>query len=96
MIVINKASYVILGEDTITPKKVIKGIVKFSTPGIGKVTGWVQFLDENNSEVVNGLITEYNQDYFTGEKVDILTTLSEDFLVVLSTLNPDLVITVEL
>ena len=96
MILLNKASYVILGEDTITPKKVIKGVVKFNTPEIGKVIGWIQFLDENNSEVVNGLITEYLQTYFTGEKVDILTTLSQDFKVVLSTLNPNLTITVEL
>lgn len=96
MIIINKSSHVYLSKNIITPEKVIKGIVKFSTPEIGKVTGWVTFLDENNSEVTNGLVTEYLQSYFTGEKVDILTALSEDFLVVLSTLNPDLTITVEL
>lgn len=94
MILLNKASYVILDEDTITPKKVIKGIVKFNTPEIGKVIGWIQFLDENDSEVVNGLITEYLQTYFTGEKVDILNTLSTEFKNSLSILNPTIQFTI--
>ena len=96
MIIISEQSFVILGEDLQTPKKVKQGVVKFTTPSIGKVTGWVTFEDESGAEVTNGLITEYEQSYFTGEKVDILTTLSEDFLILLSTLNPNLTITVEL
>ena len=96
MIIISEQSFVILSEDLQTPKKVKQGVVKYSTPSIGKVTGWVTFEDASGAEVVNGLVTEYEQSYFTGEKVDILTTLSEEFLVTLSTLNPTLTITVEI
>ena len=95
MIIISTKSFVVLAEDSMTPKKVSKGIVKFTTPAKGKVSGWVTFTDETNEEICNGLITEYEQSYFTGEKVDILTTLSEDFLVILSELNPTLTITIE-
>jgi len=96
MIIISPKSFVVLSEDNMTPKKVTKGIVKFTTPAMGKVLGWVTFTDETDMEICNGLITEYEQSYFTGEKVDILTTLSEEFLVILSGLNPSLTITVEL
>jgi hypothetical protein len=96
MIIISEKSFVLLGEDQMTGKKVKQGIVKFTTPSIGKVTGWVTFEDESGVEVTNGLVTEYEQSYFTGEKVDILTTLSEEFLIVLSGLNPTLTITVEI
>jgi hypothetical protein len=96
MIIISPKSFVALSEDSMTPKKVTKGIVKFITPAMGKVSGWVTFTDETDMEICNGLITEYEQSYFTGEKVDILTTLSEEFLVILSGLNPSLTITVEL
>ena len=96
MIIISEQSFVILGEDLQTPKKVKQGVVKFTTPSIGKVTGWVTFEDESGTEVINGLVTEYEQSYFTGEKVDILVTLSEEFLVILSSLNPTLTITVEI
>jgi hypothetical protein len=96
MIIISEQSFVILGEDLQTPKKVKQGVVKFTTPSIGKVTGWVTFEDALGTEIINGLITEYEQSYFTGEKVDILLTLSEEFLITLSTLNPSLTITVEI
>lgn len=96
MIIISSKSFVALSEDSMTPKKVTKGIVKFTTPTMGKVSGWVTFTDETDMEICNGLITEYEQSYFTGEKIDILATLSEEFLVILSGLNPSLTITVEL
>lgn len=96
MIVINEKAFVLLGEDQMTGKKVKQGVVKYSTPSIGKVTGWVTFEDETGSEVTNGLVTEYNQDYFTGEKLDILLTLHTDFKSVLETLNPDLTFTIEI
>lgn len=96
MIIIDKSAFVLLGEDQMTGKKVKQGVVKFSTPSIGKISGWVTFEDIDGNEVTNGLITEYNQDYFVGEKVDILATLSEEFLVTLSTLNPDLTFTIEI
>jgi len=96
MIIISEQSFVTLSEDLQTPKKVKQGVVKFTTPSIGKVTGWVTFEDASGAEVTNGLVTEYEQSYFTGEKVDILTTLSEEFLIVLSGLNPTLTITVEI
>jgi hypothetical protein len=96
MIIISPKSFVALSEDSMTPKKVTKGIVKFTTPTMGKVSGWVTFTDETDMEICNGLITEYEQSYFTGEKIDILATLSEEFLVILSGLNPSLTITVEL
>ncbi len=90
MIVLNTESFVVLGEDSITPKKAIKGIVKFSTPNKGEVMGWVTFVDENGHEVANGLITNYSQDYFVGEKVDILTTLTNEFVAILENLNPSI------
>ena len=84
----------LLGEDQMTGKKVKQGVVKYSTPSIGKVTGWVTFEDETGSEVTNGLVTEYEQWYFVGEKVDILLTLHADFKTVLETLNPELTFTI--
>jgi len=96
MIIIDTKSFVVLSENNMTPKKVTKGIVKFTTPAMGKVSGWITFTDETDMEICNGLITEYEQSYFTGGKGDILTTLSEEFLVILSGLNPSLTITVEL
>lgn len=94
MIIISEKSFVLLGEDQMTGKKVKQGVVKYSTPSIGKVTGWVTFEDETGSEVTNGLITEYEQSYFVGEKVDILLTLHADFKAVLETLNPELTFTI--
>lgn len=96
MIIISEKSFVTLSEDLQTPKKVTKGIVKFTTPAMGKVSGWVTFTDETDMEICNGLVTEYEQSYFTGEKVDILTTLSDEFLLILSGLNPSLTFTIEL
>lgn len=95
MIIISQKSFVVLGEDSMTPKKVSKGIVKFTTPAMGKVSGWVTFTDETNEEICNGLITEYEQSYFTGEKVDMLNTLSEEFKAILASLNPTLTFTIE-
>ena len=95
MIIISQKSFVVLGEDSISPNKVSKGIVKFTTPAQGKVSAWITFTDETEEEICNGLITKYEQSYFTGEKVNILTTLSNEFLLILKDLNPSLTITVE-
>jgi hypothetical protein len=96
MIIISEQSFVILGEDLQTPKKVKQGVVKFTTPLIGKVSGWVTFEDELGAEITNGLVTEYDQSYFTGEKVDILLTLHTEFKAALETLNPSLTFTIEI
>jgi hypothetical protein len=90
MIVINTESFIVLGEDSMTPKKAIKGIVKFQTPTKGEVMGWVTLLDSTDSEVANALITNYSQDYFVGEKVNILETLTNEFVAILENLNPSI------
>jgi len=59
MIVINNLAFIILGDDSATPKKVKQGVIKFQTPTKGKVSSWVTFEDENGNEVANGLHREH-------------------------------------
>lgn len=93
MIIINNSAFIILGNDSATPKKVKQGVVKFQTPTKGKVTSWVIFEDENGNEVINGLHKEHLQDDFIGK--DILATLHLSYKSELEVLNPSLTITIE-
>ena len=56
MIIVSEKSFVTLSEDLQTPKKVKQGVVKFTTPALGKVSGWLTFEDESGAEVTNCLI----------------------------------------
>lgn len=96
MIIISEKSFVTLSEDLQTPKKVKQGVVKFTTPALGKISGWLTLEDESGAEVANCLVTEYEHSYFVGEKLDILLTLHADFKAALEALNPSLTFTIEL
>jgi hypothetical protein len=96
MITVNQPSFLVLGENEQTPKKVKQGVIKFQTPIKGKITSWITFEDETGNEVTNVFITEYNNDYFVGEKLDILLTLHTNFKTILEELNPNLTFTIKL
>lgn len=93
MIIINNSAFIILGNDSATPKKVKQGVAKFQTPSKGKVLSWVTFEDKNGNEVANGLHKEHLQDDFIGK--DILATLHINYKLELETLNPSLTFTIE-
>lgn len=93
MIVINILTYLALGANEQTPKKVKQGVVKYQTPSKGKLNSWITFEDENGNEVTNGLHKEHLQDDFTGK--DILAKLHSDYKSELEVLNPSLTITIE-
>lgn len=93
MILLQTPSFVVLGTDEQTPKKVKQGIVKYQTPTKGKVTSWITFEDENGNEVANGLHKEHLQDDFLSK--DILATLHANYKSELEVLNPSLTITIE-
>jgi len=93
MITLQTPSFVALGADEQTPKKVKQGVIKFQTPSKGKILSWVTFEDENGNEVVNGLHKEHLQDDFIGQ--DILSKLHSDYKSELEISNPSLTITIE-
>jgi hypothetical protein len=95
MIVINNSAFIILGDDSATPKRVKECVVKYSTPNKGKLNAWLTLNDVDGNEVCNGLITEYEQSYFVGGKIDILATLHNEFKSTLETLNQSLTFTIE-
>ena len=92
MIVLENPTFVLLGEEQMTSKKVKQGVVKFQTPSKSKLTSWVTFEDENGNEITNGLHREHLQDDFIGK--DILATLHSDYKSELEVLNPSLTITI--
>lgn len=93
MITFNQISFIALGANEQTPKKVKQGVVKYQTPSKGKVTSWITFEDESGNEVINGLHKEHLQDDFIGK--DILSTLHISYKAELEVLNPSLTITIE-
>lgn len=93
MITLQIPSFVALGADEQTHKKVKQGVIKFQTPEKGKLLSWATFEDENGNEVTNGLHKEHLQDDFIGK--DILATLHSDYKDELEVLNPSLTITIE-
>jgi hypothetical protein len=95
MIAINNLAFIQLSEDSATPKKVKDCLVKFSTPQKGKLTAWLTFNDVNGNEICNGLVNEYEQSYFIDDKIDILSTLHNEFISELKALNPTLTFTIK-
>lgn len=93
MIILQTPSFVALGADEQTQKKVKQGVVKYQTPNKGKVTSWITFEDENGNEITNGLHKEHLQNDFLGK--DILATLHANYKSELEVLNPSLTITIE-
>lgn len=103
MIVLQTPSFVALGADEQTTKKVSRFIVMYHTPKKGTVQVWLvgerqtneggEGVDPTYEEACTCMHTNYEEGYFA---IDGLAKMHEEMLEKLETLNPSITFTVQI